>query len=41
VIEAAEIAVAGDEASEAGAFRDFAAQSLGEAFEVTPVQFRR
>jgi hypothetical protein len=35
------MAVAGDQASEAGALRDFVAQSSGEAFEVATVQFRR
>jgi len=40
-VEAAEFAIAGDEAGEAGAPGDFATQSPGEVFQVAAVQFRR
>ena len=40
-VEAAEFAVAGNQAGEAGASGDFAAQSPGEAFQIAAVQFRR
>ena len=40
-IEAAEMAIAGDEAGERAILGDFAAQSSGEAFQVAAVQFRR